>query len=119
PALAYDTTLDGGAENQALRLQWEAVALRLQLEAATLRIQDKDEEIRDLRHRLDTEGEERRKLTVMLLASHHAEPPKNQEYQQGEAAPLHRTPHPTVPPVATASATPKKSGFWPWRWRRG
>ena len=118
-ALVHDTARDGGSENQVLRLQWDAAALRMQWEAATLRIQDKDEEIRDLRHRLDTEGEERRKLTVMLLASHHAEQPKDQEYQQGETAPLQRTPHPTVQPVATASATPKKSGFWPWRWRRG
>jgi len=119
PALAHDTALDGWSENHVLRLQWEAATLRMQLEATTLRIQDKDEEIRDLRHRLDTEGEERRKLTVMLLASHHAEPPQEREYQQGEVTPLQRPPHPTVPPVATAPATPKKSGFWPWRWRRG
>ena len=51
------------------------------------RIQDKDEEIRDLRHRLDIEGEERRKLTLMLLASHHAEQPKEHEHQQGEVTP--------------------------------
>src|SRR5215217_5907634 len=60
--LACDTTLAGGSEIQALRLQWEAATLRAQWEAATLRLGDKDEEIRDLRHRLDTEGEERRKL---------------------------------------------------------
>jgi len=118
-ALAHDTALDGGSETQVLRLQWEAAALRLQLEAATLRIQDKDEEIRDLRHRLDTEGEEHRKLTVMLLASHHAEPPQEREYHQGEAAPLQHPPPPTVQSVVTAPATPKKRGFWPWRRRRG
>jgi hypothetical protein len=116
-ALAPGTAMDGSSENQALRLQWEAAALRMQLEAATLRIQDKDEEIRDLRHRLDIEGEERRKLTLMLLASHHAEQPKEYEPQQGEAAPLQRTPHPIVQPVATVLATPKKTGFWPWRRR--
>jgi hypothetical protein len=118
-ALAHDTTRDVWSENQAIRLQLEAATLRTQLEAATLRIQDKDEEIRDLRHRLDTEGEERRKLTLMLLASHHTEPPQAQEHQQGEAAPLQRPPHPTVQPGAIVSATPKKSGFWRWRWRRG
>jgi hypothetical protein len=116
--LARDTTLDEGSEIQALRLQWEAAALRAQLEAATLRLGDKDEEIRDLRHRLDTEGEERRKLTMRLLASHHAEPPQAHEHQQGDAAPLQPTPPPTVHSVATAPATPKKSGFWPWRRRR-
>jgi len=119
PVLARDTALDGGSETQALRLQWEAAALRVQLEATTLRLRDKDEEIRDLRHRLDTEGEERRKLTMMLLASYHAEPPQAHEHQQGDAAPLQPTPHPTVQPVATAPATPKKSGFWSWRRRRG
>jgi hypothetical protein len=119
PALAHDTTRDGWSENQALRLQWEATALRMQLEAATLRIQDKDAEIRDLRHRLDTEGEERRKLTLMLLASHHAEPPQAQEHQQGEAAPLPHTPPPIMQPVATVPVPPKKSSFWPWRRRRG
>src|SRR5215217_155028 len=70
PALAPDTAMDGSSENQVLRLHWEA---------ATLRIQEKDEEIRDLRHRLDIEGEERRKLTLMLLAAHHAEQPKEHE----------------------------------------
>jgi hypothetical protein len=117
-ALAPDTAMDGSSENQVLRLQWEAAALRMQWEAATLRIQDKDEEIRDLRHRLDIEGEERRKLTLMLLASHHAEQPKEYEHQQGEATPPSAS-HPTVQPVATVPATPKKSGFWPWRRRRG
>ena len=119
PALAPDTAMDGSSENQVLRLQWEAAALRMQWEAATLRIQDKDEEIRDLRHRLDIEGEERRKLTLMLLAAHHAEQPKEHEHQQGEGAPLQRTSHPTVQPVATVPATPKKSGFWPWRRKQG
>ena len=118
-ALAHDTARGGGSENQVLRLQWEAAALRMQLEAATLRIQDKEGEIRDLRHRLDTEGEERCKLTMMLLASHHAEQPQEREYHQGEAASLQRPPHPTVQPVTTAPATPKKSAFWPWRRRRG
>ena len=118
PVLARDTVLDGWSENQALRMQLEAATLRVQLEAATLRIRDKDEEIRDLRHRLDIEGEERRKLTLMLLTSHQAEPPQAPEQQQGDAVPIPRTPHPVVQPVAPAPATPKKSGFWPWRRRR-
>src|SRR5918998_815691 len=42
--------------------------LRIKLEAAEARIRDKDEEVHDLRRRLDLEGEERRKLTMMLLA---------------------------------------------------
>src|SRR5947209_5849561 len=113
---ARATVLDGWSENQALRLQLDAVALRMQLEGATLRIRDKDEEIRDLRHRLDTEGEERRKLTLMLLASHQAEQPKAYE-QQGDA-PLARTPPPIVQPVATTPAIPQHHGFWSWRrWR--
>ena len=118
PVLARDTVLDGWSENQALRMQVEAATLRVQWEAATLRIRDKDEEIRDLRHRLDIEGEERRKLTLMLLPSHQAKPPQAPEQQQGDAVPIQRTPHPVVHPVATAPATPKKSGFWPWRRRR-
>jgi hypothetical protein len=118
PALAHDTTRDGWSEHQALRLQWEAAALRMQLEAATLRIQEKDEEIRDLRHRLDTEGEERRKLTLMLLTSHQAEPAQAQAQPPGDAIPIPRTPPPVVQPVATAPATPKKSRRWSWRRRR-
>ena len=118
PGLARDTALDGWADIQALRMQLEAATLRVQLEAATLRIRDKDEEIRDLRHRLDTEGEERRKLTLMLLTSHQAEPPQAQAQPPGDAIPIQRTPPPVVQPVATAPATPKKSRLWSWR-RRG
>ena len=118
PVLARDTVLDGWSENQALRLHLEAATLRVHLEAATLRIRDKDEEIRDLRHRLDTEGEERRKLTVMLLASHQAEPPRAYEQQPGDVSIPHTLP-PIMQPVATAPATPKQHRFWPWRRRRG
>ena len=119
PVLARATVLDGWSETQALRLQVDAATLRVQVEAMTLRMQDKDEEIRDLRHRLDIEGEERRKLTVMLLPSPHAEPPQAPEQPQGDAVPTQRTPHPVVQPVASAPTTPKNSGFWPWRRRRG
>jgi hypothetical protein len=119
PGLTRDTALDGWSENQALRMQVETATLRVQLEAATLRIRDKDEEIRDLRHRLDTEGEERRKLTLMLLASHSAEPPQTQEHHQNDARPTQRTPPSVAQPLATAPATPKKSRFWVWRQRRG
>jgi hypothetical protein len=110
PGRAGDAVLDRGSETQVFRVQ---------LEAALLRIQDKDEEIRDLRHRLDMEGEERRKLTLMLLASHHAEQPKEYEHQQEDSALILGTPPPTVQPVTTPPATPKKSSFWPWRWRKG
>jgi hypothetical protein len=41
--------------------------LHIRLEAAELRIRDKEEEIRDLRRRLDAESEELRQLTLMLL----------------------------------------------------
>jgi hypothetical protein len=118
PVLARDTVLDGWSETQALRMQVDAATLRVQVEAMTLRMRDKDEEIRDLRHRLDIEGEERRKLTLMLLPSPHAAPPQAPEQHQGDAAPPPRTPHPVVQPVAPAPATPKNSGFWPWQRRR-
>jgi len=42
--------------------------LRAKLEAATERIADKDAVIDDLRQRLDTEGEERRKVQAQLTA---------------------------------------------------
>ena len=108
PRLARDTVLDGWSEPQALRMQ---------LEAATLRLQDKDEEIRDLRHRLDTEGEERRKLTMMLLASHHAEPPQAHESPPGEAVSMQRPPpqssHPwqlLLPPSSPGGSGPGAGG---------
>ena len=116
---AHDTALDGWSESQALRLPLATAILSVPLEAATLRIRDKDEEIRDLRHRLDTDSEERRKLTLMLLTSQQAEPPQAHELHQGDAIPTPCTPPPVVQPVATAPATPKKSSFWSWRRRRG
>ena len=116
--LARNTVLDGWSENQTLRMQLEAATLRVQVDAMTLRMRDKDEEIRDLQHRLNVEGEERRKLTLMLLPSPHAAPPQAPEQHQGDAVSTPRTPHPVVQPVAPAAATPKKSGFWPWRRRR-
>jgi hypothetical protein len=118
PVHVRDTALDGGSAHQALRLPLEAATLRVHLEATTLRIREKDEERRGLRHRLDTAGEARRKRTVMLLASHHAEPPRAYEQHPGAAS----IPHPSPPimlPVATASATPKHHRFWPWRRRKG
>ena len=118
PVLAHDTILDGWSETQALRVQVDAATLRVHVEAMTLRMQDKDEEIRDLRHRLDIEGEERRKLTMMLLPSSHAAPPQAPEQPQGDTVPPPRTPLPVVQPVAPAPATPKNRGFWPWRRRR-
>src|SRR5215217_447789 len=118
PVLAREAVLDGWSDNQALRLHVEAAPLHVQVEAAPLRIRDMDEEIRDLRHRLDTEGEERRKLTMMLLASHQAEPPRAYEPQPGDA-PIPHTSSPVMQPLAAAPATPKQYRFWPWRRRRG
>jgi hypothetical protein len=88
--------------------------LRIRLEAAELRIRDKEDEIRDLRHRLDTESEERRKLTLMLLAQPQPpqpnEPIDQSDNSQGE--------QPSPPPSLQQSTTPltpqKKARFWAW-----
>ena len=84
--------------------------LRIKLEAAEVRIKDKEEEVHDLRRRLDLEGEERRKLTMMLLAYRPQEPPnennKIQEVAQQKPAspPSTQPPHRLLPPL-------KKIGF--------
>jgi len=49
--------------------------LRAKLEAAEERLNDRAEVINDLRRRLDTEGEERRRLTA-LLTDQRAKPPE-------------------------------------------
>jgi hypothetical protein len=69
--------------------------LRIKLEAAELRLWEKDEEIRDLRRRLDAESDERRKLTLRLLAPPPPlSPPDSQERSvQTEAQ------HPVPPPA--------------------
>jgi hypothetical protein len=52
--------------NDAPRNQDGTGELRARLEAAELRFADAQETIRDLRRRLDTEAEERRRLTMVL-----------------------------------------------------
>ena len=76
--------------------------LRIKLEAAAARIRDKDEEVHDLRRRLDLEGEERRKLTMMLLAHHPQEQPK--ENDKTQSVTFHQ--QPAQPNPANRSFTP-------------
>jgi hypothetical protein len=88
--------------------------LRIKLEAAELRIRDKEEEARDLRRRLDTESEERRKLTLMLLA----QPQSPQSKEQSEKADTLPMQQPAPPLPLQQSTTPiahtKKGGIWAW-----
>lgn len=70
-------------ETQQLPVNTDATAeireLRAKLEAAAERIADKDGVIDDLRHRLDTEGEERRKVQAQLTALLTDQRPKPEE----------------------------------------
>ncbi len=84
--------------------------LRIKLEAAQARIRDKDEEVHDLRRRLDLEGEERRKLTMMLLAHRPLE--LSSENTPGQTVDAQQQPAPQPP--ATATPPPKKTGVWAW-----
>jgi hypothetical protein len=88
--------------------------LRIKLEMAELRIRDKEDEVRDLRRRLDTESEERRKLTLMLLAQPQSPPSK----EQSEKADTLQVPQPAPPLPLQQSTTPiahaKKGGIWAW-----
>jgi hypothetical protein len=88
--------------------------LRIKLETATARIRDKDEEVHDLRRRLDLEGEERRKLTMMLLAHHPQEQPKENDKTQNVTFQQQPVQQPATQRSATGTATPKKSGAWTW-----
>jgi excisionase family DNA binding protein len=88
--------------------------LRLKLDAAAARLRDKEEEVQDLRRRLDLEGEERRKLTMMLLAPHPQEQPRENANSQTIASQQHPTQHPSAHQAATGPALPKKSGVWAW-----
>ena len=47
-------------------MEIELAELRVKIESAELRLADKDRIIEDYRHRLDREGEERRRLTALL-----------------------------------------------------
>jgi len=55
-------------------LQTQNIELQAKLEAATQRLHDKDGVIDDLRRRLDTEGEERRRLMAVLTDQRQTRP---------------------------------------------
>ena len=84
--------------------------LRIKLEAVEACIKDKEEEVHDLRRRLDLEGEERRKLTMMLLAHRPLEP--SSENTPGQTVDAQQQPAPQPPATATPSS--KKTGVWAW-----
>jgi hypothetical protein len=88
--------------------------LHIRIEAAEARIRDKEEEVHDLRRRLDLEGEERRKLTMMLLAYHPQEQPKENDKSQTVASQQQPAQQPSEQQSATGAATPKKTGLWAW-----
>jgi hypothetical protein len=88
--------------------------LRIRLEAAELRIRDKEDEIRDLRHRLDTESDERRKLTLMLLAQPQPPQPKEPVEKSDNTQAQQPALPPSLPPSTTTLASPKKAGLWAW-----
>ena len=71
----------------------ERGALQAEIEALRERLVDKDDVIADLRKRLDSEGEERRRLTALLVDAR-------------------TTPTQTVP------AEPPRRGWWPFTRRR-
>jgi hypothetical protein len=88
--------------------------LRIRLEAAELRIRDKEDEVRDLRRRLDTESEERRKLTLMLLAQPQPSHPKEHSERSDTLQMQQPTPLPSVQQSTTPLTPPKKAGLWAW-----
>jgi hypothetical protein len=105
PSMPTDASTDVLLENRELRIK---------LEAAEARIRDKDEAVHDLRRRLDLEGEERRKLTMMLLAYHPQEQPKENDKNQSIASNQQPVQQPSVQQSATGTATPKKGRVWDW-----
>jgi hypothetical protein len=88
--------------------------LRIKLEAAELRIRDKEDEVRDLRRRLDTESEERRKLTLMLLAQPQPSQPKEPAEKTDTLQMQQPPPPPPLQQSTTTPAPPKKAGLWAW-----
>lgn len=100
-----DTTTETLVENRELRIR---------LEAAELRIRDKEDEIRDLRHRLDMENDERRKLTLMLLAQPQPQQPK-ETIEKADTPPVQQPlPPPSAQQMTTTITPPKKAGLWAW-----
>jgi hypothetical protein len=106
-----DTPLPTDAATDALLENRE---LRIKLEAVEARLRDKNEEVHDLRRRLDLEGEERRKLTMMLLAYHPQEQPKESDKGQIVNHEHQPAPQPLEQRSATGAVTPKKSTVWTW-----
>ena len=88
--------------------------LRIKLEAAEARVRDKAEEVHDLRRRLDLEGEERRKLTIMLLAYHPQEQPRENDKSQTVSSQHQPAPQPSGQQSATGAATSKRNTVWAW-----
>jgi hypothetical protein len=88
--------------------------LRIKLEAAELRIRDKEDEVRDLRRRLDTENEERRKLTLMLLAQPQPLQPKESSDKSDTLQMQSPTPPPPLQQSTIPFTPPKKAGLWAW-----
>src|SRR4051812_45999832 len=68
----------------------ELVELRVRLEIAELRIREKAEQIRNLWQRLDTEAEERRRLTALLTDR-------------------------SASPAVAVAPEPARRQWWPWR----
>lgn len=65
---------------QPLGLLIEVAELRVKLESAAQRITDKERVIEDLRRRLDLEGEERRRMSSMLLTYQEQPKPEKQGF---------------------------------------
>jgi hypothetical protein len=92
----------------------ETRELRIKLEAAELRLRDKDDEIRDLRRRLDAESEERRRLTLMLLAPPQPLHPKEHQNTPDHEVARQPVPPPSVPQATTPLAPSKIRRVWSW-----
>jgi hypothetical protein len=88
--------------------------LRIKLEAAELRLREKDEELRDLRRRLDAESDERRKLTLRLLAPPPPLSPTDSQARSVQTEAQHPVPPPAFPPEAMPIVPAKKRGVWAW-----
>jgi hypothetical protein len=88
--------------------------LRIKLEAAELRLREKDDEIHDLRHRLDAESDERRKLTLRLLAPAPLLPPPDSQARSVQTEAQHPVPPPAFPPETMPIVPAKKRGIWAW-----
>jgi hypothetical protein len=114
PPVSKEQAPISSPSNASTDMLLENRELRIKLEAAEARIRDKDEEVYDLRRRLDLEGEERRKLTMMLLAYHPQEQPRENDKSQAVDSQHQPAQQPSEHRPATGAATPKKSTVWAW-----